>query len=132
VKQFIIINDHDVRIHYSFRRWVYNMEDIKAMYLEKEKKKKNLWRAAGLYALVVASLFPAMRNTSLYLIPFLIACYIVYTTPAQPYDYYIVVHTTVTRHRIKINAKHRLRVLKDITAFLNHHFMYKTFNTMTA
>jgi len=132
LKQFIITNDHDVRIHYSFRTWVYNIEDVKAMYLEKENRRKKLWHVAGLYALAVASLFPALRHTSLYIIPFLIACYIVYTTPAQPYNYYLVVDTTVTRHRIKINRKHRLGVLKDITAFLNYHFMYRTFNTMTA
>lgn len=132
MKQFIIIDDHDVRIHYSFKTWVYDMEDIKAMYLEKENKKKKFWRVAGLYTLAFASLFPATRYTLLYIIPFLVACYIVYTTPAQPYDYYIVVHTNVTRNRIKINPKHRLPVLKDITAFLNYHFMYRTFNTMTA
>ena len=130
MKQFIITNDHDVRIHYSFRTWVYNIEDIKAMYLEKENRKKKLWHVVGLCALAAASLFPASRCTSLYIIPFLIACYIVYTTPAQPYDYYIVVDTIVTRHRIKINPKHRLGVLKDITAFLNYHFVYRTFTTM--
>ena len=130
MKQFIIINDHDVRIHYSFKTWVYDMEDVKAMYLDKQNKKSRFWKLAALYFITFASLFPAMRYTLLYILPFILACYILYTTPAQPYDYYLVVDTIDTQARIKINPKDRLAILKDITGFLNYHFMYRTFNTM--
>jgi len=130
LKQFIIINDHNVRVRYSFKTRVYDMKDVKAMYLDKRNSKKKFWRLAFFFLTATAFLLPAGNYAFLYMLPVVVAGYLLCTTPAQPYTYYLVIDTTTAQTRIRVNPKDRLHILKDITGFLNHHLIYRTFNTI--
>jgi len=130
VKQFIIIDDYEVRIQYGFKTWVYDLDCVKAMHLHRENKKIRYWHILGLYTITIISIFFAMHYTLLYTVPIISGGLILYITPAQPYDYFIVVDVNGQQSRIKIKAKDKFLVLKDITSFLNYHFVYKTFNAI--
>ena len=130
MKQFIITHDHEIHIYYNNKNRVYELDEVKGIYLKREKKKRKYLHILTLYAIAFSSAFLSIQYPLLCIISVLSFGIIIYSTPAEPYNYYIIITVGPEENRIKIRSKDKLVILREITSFLNYHFVYKTFTAI--